>query len=63
MNGSIKEYRCKVCEKLLFKGLLIESIVEIKCRSCHAMNTLKSSKSDEYLCLVSPCPYRQKIKN
>lgn len=62
MNQSIKEYRCKDCNKLLFRGLLIESVIEIKCRSCQAMNMIESSKSDEYVCLVSPCPYRQKIK-
>ena len=63
MSQPIKEYRCQMCKKLLFKGLLIESIIEIRCRSCQTMNTVESSKSDEYLCLVSPCPYRQKIKS
>lgn len=62
MNLPIKEYRCNVCKKLLFKGLLIESVIEIKCRSCQTMNTLENSRSDDFLCLVSPCPYRKKIK-
>ncbi len=51
------------CKKLLFKGLLIESVVEIKCRSCQTMNTLESSRSDELICMVSPCPYRKSIKD
>ncbi|MCX6780009.1 MAG: Com family DNA-binding transcriptional regulator [Candidatus Magasanikbacteria bacterium] len=61
MNESIKEYRCTFCKKLLFKGLLIESVIEIKCRSCQTMNIVESSRAQEFICLVSPCPYRKKI--
>lgn len=50
------------CRKLLFKGFLVESVIEIKCRSCQTINTLESSQSDELMCLVSPCPYRKSIK-
>lgn len=34
-----KEFRCN-CGKLLFKGVLIASVVEIKCLRCRAINTL-----------------------
>lgn len=53
-----KEYRCHGCQKLLFKGLLVESVIEVKCRNCHVMNTIESSKFDELLCAVYPCPHR-----
>jgi len=53
-----KEYRCQECKKLLFKGLLVESVIEVKCKNCHAMNTIESSKFDELLCAVYPCPHR-----
>lgn len=59
MKLPYKEYRCQFCKKLLFKGLLIESVVEIKCRSCQTLNTLESSQLDKFLCTVSPCPYRK----
>lgn len=52
------EYRCKNCAKLLFKGLLIDSEIEIKCKKCHELTTIKSSSKNEYLCLIKPCPNR-----
>ncbi len=53
-----KEYRCKDCKKLMFKGILVESVVEVKCKTCHTMNTIESSKFDQLLCGVYPCPNR-----
>lgn len=53
-----KEFRCTSCHKLLFKGILVESTVEIKCRHCHSMNTIEESQFNEMLCAVVPCPHR-----
>lgn len=61
MSIAFKEYRCHDCKKLLFKGFLVESVIEVKCRSCQAMNTVESSRNDELLCAVFPCPNRIKV--
>lgn len=53
-----KEYRCKQCRKLLFRGWLSEGEVEVKCKNCHALTTVMESKFDEMLCAVLPCPHR-----
>lgn len=53
-----QEYRCSACKKLLFKGFLVESEIEIKCRSCHTLSTITSSARDEYLCMIKHCPNR-----
>lgn len=58
MPGCLKEYRCTQCRKLLFKGLLVEGTVEIKCKHCHALSAVSASLRDDLLCMVSPCPNR-----
>ncbi|MDD5098751.1 MAG: hypothetical protein PHP35_00155 [Candidatus Colwellbacteria bacterium] len=40
---SLKEYRC-VCGKLLFKGLLSASVVEIKCKRCARIMVFKDAE-------------------
>lgn len=52
-----KEYRCP-CGKLLFKGLLIDSTVEIKCKNCGNLTKITGQAGSPLICLVSPCPYR-----
>lgn len=37
------EHRC-TCGKLLFKGTLVEGVIEIKCRSCHSLMRWESAK-------------------
>lgn len=54
------EYRCKGCEKLLFKGVLVESEIEVKCKRCGKVNTFVGIPEGSLLCFVSPCPYRVK---
>lgn len=34
----LREYRCPVCNKLLFIGLLSGAKIEIKCRNCRIIN-------------------------
>ncbi len=58
MSAVLRDYRCKQCRKLLFRGFLVESVVEVKCRSCHALTTIESSQFNDYLCAVYPCPHR-----
>ena len=58
MSLCLKEYRCQTCKKLLFRGVLVESVIEVKCKSCHTMNTVESSTHDKLLCAVFPCPNR-----
>lgn len=58
MSTCLREYRCDQCQKLFFKGLLVEGTVEIKCKSCHSLNIIQASQFNELLCLIHPCPNR-----
>lgn len=42
----LKEYRC-ACGKLLFKGLLIFSVVEIKCKRCGSVRVFDEQGKDD----------------
>lgn len=53
-----KEFRCRGCHKLLFRGWIAEGEVEVKCKTCHDLTTIAKSQFDEMLCAVVPCPYR-----
>ena len=41
MFNSFKEYRCRYCNKLFFKGDLKYCTIEIKCRKCKNVNEIK----------------------
>lgn len=56
------EYRCPQCTKLMFKGLLVDSEIEIKCRSCHRLNVITNTSHDVYMCLKKECPNRVKFE-
>ncbi|MGB3988481.1 MAG: hypothetical protein WBK67_02185 [Minisyncoccales bacterium] len=43
---SLSEYRCD-CGKLLFKGALASSVVEVKCKRCGKIKVFKGEKRDE----------------
>lgn len=53
-----KEYRCKQCNKLQFKGVLVDSEVEVKCKGCKQLTTFSGESSDKLICLVENCPGR-----
>lgn len=55
---SLREYRCTKCQKLLFKGVLVDSTVEIKCKGCGSMATFQGEASASLLCLKEQCPNR-----
>lgn len=63
MSVAYREYRCEKCHKLLFKGLLIESEIEVKCKQCHTLNVVKASQFNELLCAIAKCPHRIAIKS
>ena len=56
-----KEFNCKECNKLMFKGVLIDSEVEIKCKRCGTMNSYRGDSKNEHICLVDNCPHRVSI--
>ena len=56
-----KEYRCPDCHKLLFKGLLIESEIEIKCKRCQGLKILKGDAVNGWLCLKPNCQNRVRV--
>lgn len=53
-----REYRCPSCHKLLFKGVLVDSEVEVKCRGCGNINTFHGVAKHELLCFKEECPNR-----
>lgn len=55
---SLREFRCNDCNKLMFKAILIDSEVEVKCKRCGKINIFKGEPGDKYLCYVYPCPHR-----
>ena len=54
------DYRCDACEKLLLKGVLVDSEIQVKCTRCKKMVTLKGDEKDEYICYTKQCPNRVK---
>ncbi len=58
----LREYRCQACKKLLFKGALVESVIELRCKHCHYTNIIESSAFNELLCAVYPCPHRLTVE-
>jgi len=52
------EYRCKECNKLFFKGILVDSEIEVKCKKCGHVEVLKGVDSNKLICLKHPCPNR-----
>lgn len=56
----LREYRCTNCPKLLFKGVLVDSAVEIKCKGCGSLVTFTGENKNALLCLKQSCPNRVK---
>ncbi len=50
MPDFFKEYRCKYCDKLFFKGNLMHCTIEIKCRKCKKFNFVKGLNCKFLLC-------------
>lgn len=61
--ASVHEYRCTHCQKLFFKGVLVEGEIEIKCRHCHELNHIHASQFNALLCMIEHCPNRISLNN
>lgn len=46
MDSLLEEYRCQ-CGKLLFKGALFLSTIEVKCKRCGTISRFKEKSRDE----------------
>ena len=53
-----KEYRCPNDGKLLFKGLLVEGEIEVKCKECRQLVVVGRGDVDQLLCLKENCQNR-----
>ncbi|MFC1663056.1 Com family DNA-binding transcriptional regulator [Patescibacteria group bacterium] len=62
VNEHHHEFRCQGCNKLLFKAILIDSEVEVKCKRCGRMNLYKGEDANKYVCHIYPCPHRVPVK-
>lgn len=53
------DYRCEGCEKLLFKGVLLNSEIEVKYKRCGQMNVFQGALTNNQLCMnAEHCPRR-----
>ncbi|MDO8571953.1 MAG: hypothetical protein Q7R79_04710 [bacterium] len=43
---------------MLFKGVILEGDIEIKCKQCHEITVVAESSMEEYLCGIRQCPGR-----
>ncbi len=53
-----QSYRCPSCAKLLFKGILVDSEVEVKCRGCGTLATFHGLPQERLLCYKAECAGR-----
>ncbi|MBI2610178.1 Com family DNA-binding transcriptional regulator [Candidatus Giovannonibacteria bacterium] len=58
INMILREFRCKSCQKLLFKGILVDSKVEVKCTRCREFSEFEGVSANTLLCLKENCPNR-----
>gem|GEM_PF-1410785 len=58
MKPCLREYRCRHCQKLLFKGVLVEGDIEAKCKACKQVTVIQESKFNDLLCMIEHCPNR-----
>lgn len=61
MKNGLNDYRCDGCKKLMFKGFLVSSEVEVKCKRCGQLNTFKGQYSADMICLNGDCPRRMEL--
>ncbi len=62
MNNIIQEYRCPNDNKLLFKGLLVEGEISIKCKSCKKIHTFAPTPLKGIICMKENCANREILK-
>lgn len=59
MVGFLKEYRCRYCKKLFFKGDLFYGTIEIKCRNCKNISEIKGTSCKVLLAFDQDSSYRR----
>lgn len=52
------EYRCPFDNKLLFKGIIIDSHIEIKCKFCKKIISITGVSKDTMICKKIDCKNR-----
>lgn len=58
MEGAYKEYRCPNDDKLLFKGIVVEGKIEIKCKSCKSITVIEPTDLSAIICRKKDCAHR-----
>ncbi len=53
-----KEYRCPNDNKLLFKGLIVEGEIEIKCKQCKDIIDIAPTPLKDIICKKGGCANR-----
>ena len=53
-----KEHRCPNDDKLLFKGMIVEGGIEIKCKFCKEIIHIEPTPLNELVCKKKDCPNR-----
>lgn len=61
MSDLYKEYRCPNDDKLLFKGVLVDGEVEIKCKGCRELVKVAPTPLDELICVAKNCDNRENV--
>jgi len=61
-SPSYNEYRCKKCSKLFFKGILVDSEIEVKCKRCGEVRLIKGVPGNEFVCFKLPCENRISVR-
>lgn len=56
--GGYADYRCPNDGKLLFKGIIIDGEIEIKCKGCRELVKLQGDPSHTLVCKKIGCPNR-----
>lgn len=59
LNTTLKEYRCKHCKKLFFKGNLNHCTIEVKCKKCKTHNKIEGTNCRLFLMLDQANSYGQ----
>lgn len=49
MIPELKEFRCKHCGKLFFKGHVQSAVIEIKCKHCKHMNVIRQTEHPSWV--------------
>lgn len=60
-QNSLKEYRCS-CGKLLCKALLLEGVLELKCKNCREIVRFSTGPAGDQKTIISGPTHLSRIK-